>query len=99
MGKNSDAIGIILLLLLVSGALGDNSGGTRRPLFEGFEPVGMINTFHRMVETMEKIDSMGQMALSPPKLPDPSRLINSDSVPDLSGIMDMIGPILGNLNK
>ena len=36
MGKNSDAIGIILLLLLVSGALGDNSGGTRRPLFEGF---------------------------------------------------------------
>lgn len=54
MGKNSDAIGVILLLLLVSGALGNNGGGTRRPLFEGFEPVGMINNFHRMVETIDR---------------------------------------------
>lgn len=98
MGRNSDAIGIIVLLLLVSGLPADKGSPQRRPLFEGFEPISLISSFHKMVSVMEKIDNMGQMALNPPKLPDPSRLINTDEMPDLNGIMDMLGPVLGSLN-
>ena len=99
MGRNSDAIGVILLLLLVSGALGDKGTGPRRPLLGSLEPVSMVNDFHRMVSVMDKLDSMGQMVIKPPKLPEPSQLINTGAIPNLDGIMEMVGPLLNNLNK
>ena len=99
MGRNSDAIGVILLLLLVSGALGDKGTGPRRPLLGSLEPVSMVNDFHRMVSVMDKLDSMGQMVINPAKLPEPSQLINTGAIPNLDGIMEMVGPLLNNLNK
>lgn len=99
MGKNTDAIGIILLLFLVSGVLGDKGRGSGRLLPGNLEPIGLVSDFHRMVGVMEKLDSMGQMVINPPKLPDPSQLINTNAIPNLDGIMEMVGPLLSNLNK
>ena len=43
---------------------------------------------------MNKVDHLGQMAVNPPKLPEPAELVNTDALPDLSGIMDMLSPLL-----
>ena len=99
MGKNSDAIGVIILLLLLAGTMGDKSGKPGFSLLKGLEPVSMIDDFHRMVNVMEKLDSMGQMAINPPKLPEPSQLINTSAIPNLDGLMEMVGPLINNLNK
>ena len=99
MGKNTDVIGVILLLFLVSGVLGDKGRGSGRSLLGGFEPIGLVSDFHRMVGVMDKLDSMGQMVINPPKLPEPSQLINTNAIPNLDGIIEMMGPLLSNLNK
>ena len=99
MGKNSDAIGVIILLLLLAGTMGDKNGKPGFSLLKGLEPVSRIDDFHRMVNVMEKLDSMGQMAINPPKLPEPSQLINTSAIPNLDGLMEMVGPLLNNLNK
>ena len=99
MGKNTDVIGVILLLFLVSGVLGDKGRGSGRSLLGGLEPIGLVSDFHRMVGVMDKLDSMGQMVINPPKLPEPSQLINTGAIPNLDGIMEMVGPLLNNLNK
>ena len=99
MGKNTDVIGVILLLFLVSGVVGDNGRGSGRSLLGGLEPIGLVSDFHRMVGVMDKLDSMGQMVINPPKLPEPSQLINTNAIPNLDGIIEMMGPLLSNLNK
>ena len=99
MGKNTDVIGVILLLFLVSGVLGDKGRGSGRSLLGGLEPIGLVSDFHRMVGVMDKLDSMGQMVINPPKLPEPSQLINTNAIPNLDGIIEMTGPLLSNLNK
>ena len=71
----------------------DHSPG--RPLRLRFpEPARLAGDFHHMVHVMNKVDQMGQMAVNPPKLPEPVKLVNTDALPDLSGIMDMLGPLL-----
>ena len=99
MGKNTDVIGVILLLFLVSGVLGDKGRGSGRSLLGGLEPIGLVSDFHRMVGVMDKLDSMGHMVINPPKLPEPSQLINTNAIPNLDGIIEMMGPLLSNLNK
>ena len=99
MGKNTDVIGVILLLFLVSGVLGDKGRGSGRSRLGGLEPIGLVSDFHRMVGVMDKLDSMGQMVINPPKLPEPSQLINTNAIPNLDGIIEMMGPLLSNLNK
>ena len=99
MGKNTDVIGVILLLFLVSGVLGVKRRGSGRSLLGGVEPIGLVSDFHRMVGVMDKLDSMGQMVINPPKLPEPSQLINTNAIPNLDGIIEMMGPLLSNLNK
>ena len=99
MGKNTDVIGVILLLFLVSGVLGDKGRGSGRSLLGGLEPIGLVSDFHRMVGVRDKLDSMGQMVINPPKLPEPSQLINTNAIPNLDGIIEMMGPLLSNLNK
>ena len=99
MGKNTDVIGVILLLFLVCRLLVDKGRGSGRSLLGGLEPIGLVSDFHRMVGVMDKLDSMGQMVINPPKLPEPSQLINTNAIPNLDGIIEMMGPLLSNLNK
>lgn len=107
MGRNSDIIGVVLLLLVLSGG---NSGyglpgnsqarqgrsGSRLPLTRP-DLGSLAGEFHRMVGLMEKVDSLGQMAVNPPRLPEPSQIINTSALPDMSSLMEMVGPLLGNL--
>ena len=99
MGKNTDVIGVILLLFLVSGVLGDKGRGSGRSLLGGLEPIGLVSDFHRMVGVTDKLDSMGQIVINPPKLPEPTQLTNTNAIPNLDGIIEMMGPLLSNLNK
>jgi len=79
----------------VSGSPG--RAGSRLPI--GWPDLGSLaREFHRMVGVMEKVDSLGQMAVNPPRLPEPSQLINTSALPDMSALIDMMGPLLGNLN-
>jgi len=79
----------------VSGSTG--KAGSRLPI--GRPDLGSLaREFHRMVGVMEKVDSLGQMAVNPPRLPEPSQLINTSALPDMSALIDMMGPLLGNLN-
>ena len=72
-------------------------------------PAALAKDFHRMVGIMGKVDGLGQMALNPPNLPnppnlsnlqktaEPESLINASALPDLSGIMNMLAPIMSSL--
>lgn len=78
-------------------------GVNSRPPFRPPHPATLAKDFHRMVGVMGKVDNLGQMALKPPPAPkqpksdEPESLINASALPDLSGIMDMLGPIMSNL--
>ena len=101
----------MLLLLLVFAALdGGNAvpvpgsaAALVRPPARPPHPAALAKDFHRMVGIMGKVDNLGQMALTPQKLPkppkasEPESLINASALPDLSGIMDMLGPIMSGL--
>lgn len=63
------------------------------------EPARLIGDFHRMTEVMGKVDHLGQMAVNPPKLPEPAELINTSALPDLSSMAEMLGPLLGKLGN
>lgn len=109
--NNQNSIGVVLLLLLVfaaldgggSGLLSNPAAAPVRPPVRPPHPAALAKDFHRMVAVMGKVDNLGQMALSPPKPQKPSRasepesLINASALPDLSGIMDMLGPIMSGL--
>lgn len=106
--NNQNSIGVVLLLLLVFAALdGGNTGPVPgsaaalvRPPARPPHPAALAKDFHRMVGIMGKVDNLGQMALTPQKLPkasEPESLINASALPDLSGIMDMLGPIMSGL--
>ena len=60
---------------------------------------GLARDFHRIVGIMEKIDSLGQMAASPPQLPEPAQLINTGALPDMETLMAAAAPLLSNLGK
>ena len=99
MGRNSEIAGIALALLAVSalggsGAIGRPSG-SRLPLVRP-DLGSLAGEFHRMVGLMEKVDSLGQMAVNPPRLPEPAQLINTSALPDISGLMELAGPLLAN---
>jgi len=109
MAIKQETAGALLLLLLVlnkndsgssagravSGSTG--KAGSRLPI--GRPDLGSLaREFHRMVGVMEKVDALGQMAVNPPRLPEPSQLINTSALPDMSALIDMMGPLLGNLN-
>ena len=66
----------------------------RRSRFSFPEPARLAGDFHHMVHVMNKVDHLGQMAVNPPKLPEPAELVNTEALPDLSGIMDMLSPLL-----
>lgn len=78
-------------------------GAAGRPPFRPPHPAALAKDFHRMVGIMGKVDNLGQMALNPPPIPkppktsEPESLINASALPDLSGIMDMLGPIMSDL--
>lgn len=109
--NNQNSIGVMLLLLLVFAALdGGNAvpvpgsaAALVRPPARPPHPAALAKDFHRMVGIMGKVDNLGQMALTPQKLPkppkasEPESLINASALPDLSGIMDMLGPIMSGL--
>ena len=83
--------------------VGDGPGANVHPPFRPPHPATLAKDFHRMVGVMGKVDNLGQMALKPPPAPkppksdEPESLINASALPDLSGIMDMLGPIMSNL--
>ena len=72
-------------------------------------PAALAKDFHRMVGIMGKVDVLGQMALNQPNLPNqpkppnfqkaaaPESLINASALPDLSGMMNMLAPLLSGL--
>ena len=108
--NNQNSIGIVLLLLLVLAALDGGSGlvsapaaAPVRPPARPPHPAALAKDFHRMVGIMGKVDNLGQMAFTPPKptkppkASEPESLINASALPDLSGIMDMLGPIMSGL--
>lgn len=109
--NNQNSIGIVLLLLLVLAALDGGGSGLVsapaaapvRPPARPPHPAALAKDFHRMVGIMGKVDNLGQMAFTPPKPPkppkasEPESLINASALPDLSGIMDMLGPIMSGL--
>lgn len=110
MNRNSDILILLVLLVLLAEfrdaqspypAQGftpsSNAALPGRPprLLRMPEPVRLIGDLHRMTEVMGKVDHLGQMAVNPPKLPEPAELINTSALPDLSGMMDMLGPLLG----
>ncbi len=83
-----------------------------RPPVRPPHPAALAKDFHRMVGIMGKVDGLGQMALNPPtppsssKIPnlsnsqkaaEPESLINAPALPDLSGIMNMLAPIMSSL--
>ena len=70
------------------------SASGMRSRFSFPEPARLAGDFHHMVHVMNKVDHLGQMAVNPPKLPEPAELVNTDALPDLSGIMDMLSPLL-----
>lgn len=82
---------------------GSGAGANGRPPFRPPHPATLAKDFHRMVGVMGKVDNLGQMALKPPPAPQPPKssepesLINASVLPDLSGIMDMLGPIMSGL--
>lgn len=110
MAIKQETAGALLLLLLVlnkndsgnsagrvaSGSAG--KAGSRLPL-PAPDLGSLAREFHRMVGVMEKVDSLGQMAVNPPRLPEPSQLINTSALPDMSALIDVMGPLIGNLNR
>ncbi|MBQ4650096.1 MAG: hypothetical protein IJB73_05285 [Firmicutes bacterium] len=91
-----ETIGAALLLFAILN--GQNTGsksGSRLPI--GSPDLGSLaREFHRMVGVMEKVDSLGQMAVNPPRLPEPAQLINTNALPDMSALMELAGPLLNN---
>ena len=114
MNRNSDIL-ILLVLLLLLAELRDaqepypaqgfvqapNTALPGRPprQFRMPEPARLIGDFHRMTEVMGKVDHLGQMAVNPPKLPEPADLINTSALPDLSSMAEMLGPLLGRFGN
>lgn len=100
MAKNTESIGVVLILVVLAGALNSSSSNTlgKKSIIPALNMGNIMKDFHRMTDVMGKVDSLGQMALSPPKLPEPSKLINTSALPDISGIMDTLGPLLKNMN-
>ena len=93
--------GAVVILLALAGFAGNRY---RRGRFfpasgSGFNLASLAGDFHRMVEVMNRVDNMGRAVMNPPKLPDPSQLLNTDALPDMKGLMDIISPFLNNFNE
>ena len=91
------------------GGLGDilgggSSQGRQRPPaplggglpIKAFELGSILKDLHKMTDIMNRMDNLGQMVLNPPpppKLPPPGALFGK-AMPDLSGIIENIGPLM-----
>lgn len=110
--KSNEILGIFLVLVL----LGGQSGSRRSagPIhFSGLGERIPIEHFsrdmHRIVEMMDQVSNLGQLALKPPPrshisgaADSVSQAVSSVSLPDMQQIMEMAGPImsmLGGQNK
>ena len=114
-----------------SGAAGFSAGLFQGPPRQPQTPMlpraaDLARDFHRMVEVMGKVDSLGRLAVNPPKLPpisdiselanlsklsnlsslselsrlsEPESVINTSALPDLSGLMEMMAPIMKSLRE
>ena len=91
-----ETVGAAILLLVALNRQNAVSGsGSRLPLTRP-DLGSLAGEFHRMVGLMEKVDSLGQMAVNPPQLPEPAQLINTSALPDMSALIELAGPLLNN---
>lgn len=97
MNNNKNAYGVLFLILLLAGKQNSIKGNNSSKLLSMPDPGSLMKDFHRMVNIMGKVDNLGQMAINPPKLPEPAELVNTAALPDLSGIMETLGPLMNNL--
>ena len=101
MAKNTGVLGIAAMLLIFTARERDPGvpwslnmpGQSFRPL----DPGVLLNDLHRMAEMINRMDRLGQMALHPPdlpKLPAGDMFGSGKGVPDLSGLMENLGPLM-----
>ncbi|MBS5335259.1 MAG: hypothetical protein KHY62_07055 [Firmicutes bacterium] len=111
MNNNSGIIGIAAIIIIAAAKHGNStdslkSQGVKNPGYAGFFPGSFdlgrtLKDLHKVTDIINRMDSLGQMVLNPPpapKLPSPGEFLGN-SLPDLGGIIDNIGPILSILSK
>lgn len=112
MNSNSGILGIAAVILIATAAKHESSPDSLKTqwakhsghagLLPGSFDLGRtLKDLHRITDIINRMDSLGQMVLNPPpapKLPSPGEILGN-SLPDLSGIIDNIGPILSILSK
>lgn len=104
MAKNTGVLGVAAILLIASAQNGRplplRNIGAPLPLLKTFELGGVLHELHKVAEVVNRMDNLGQMVLhapSPAQLP-PAESI-AKALPDLSGLMENIGPIMSALNS
>ncbi|MGN0714550.1 MAG: hypothetical protein ACI4LN_01915 [Anaerovoracaceae bacterium] len=116
-GKNTEILGLVLVLVLLGGQSGNKHGagtgyfGTSNAgLPIPAIPLGSFSRdMHRVVEMMDHMSSLGQMA-GIPQLSGPprshiegaadsvSQAVSSVQMPDMQQLMEMAGPFLAMMN-
>lgn len=115
--KNNEILGLVLVLVLLGGQSGNKHGvgtGYFGPSPSGLPipaiPLGSFaRDMHRIVDMMDQMSSLGQMA-GIPQLSGPSRshiegaadsvsqAVSSVQMPDMQQLMEMAGPFLSMMN-
>ena len=112
MNNNSGIIGIAAVILIAAAAGQEpsfsslKSHSPKHTRYAGmlpgaFDLISVLKDLHRVTDIINRMDNLGQMVLNPPptpKLPSPGDLLDN-SMPDLSGIIINIGPLLSVLGK
>ena len=104
MSRNSDVVGILLILLFITNGNNQSAPGGFSSLGNILKAVqvnGLLNELHKFTAVINRVDNLGQMALNPPeisKLPPPDQLF-AKRMPDLSNIIETMGPLLSVLSK
>ena len=116
-GKNNEILGLVLVLVLLGGQSGNKhraGTGDFGPSPSGLPipsiPLGSFSRdMHRLVEMMDHMSSLGQMA-GIPQLSGPprshiegaadsvSQAVSSVQMPDMQQLMEMAGPFLSMMN-
>ncbi len=99
MSKNSEVVGIAVLLLILSSKDNLSTNGNNSPvgsLFRAVQINGILRELHKFTDVINRVDHLGQIALNPPELPklsSPEQLLGGN-LPDLSNIVETMGPLL-----